>query len=100
MATYLFQSDDGETIERFYRMKDAPPIGTEIIVDGKTYRRVFCAEVGTAQVARVTHKYPFVSESLPRHVNLPCKRDHKGRQIIASQRQEREVLARAGYVRE
>lgn len=100
MATYLFKSDSGEIIERCFSMKDAPPIGSEIVVEGQVFRRVFSADVGAAQIARVTHQYPFVSRSLPYGENLGCKRDHKGRQIIASQRQEREVLARCGFVRD
>lgn len=99
MPQYEFVADDGQIVEKSYPMRDAPPIGAEITVDGKVFRRVFCGTVDQAGIDRKTHKYPFVSHALPPY--LPgCKHTHTGNNIIRSQRHEREVLARTGYVRE
>lgn len=95
MTLYTFASENGEIIEKPYPMGKAPKIGAWVTVGRKRFKRVFCGRIDTDGIARKTWGYPFRSESLPRHVDLGCERDEKGRQIIPSPSREPDILARA-----
>jgi len=101
MPTYVFErNDDGATVEKFFPMGDAPRICDEIVIDGHMCTRVASSLMVDAGVKRKVHQYPFNSESLPRHVDLGCERDDKGRQIVPNQRAEKSILdAASGYSR-
>jgi len=87
----------GETVTLPYDANLVPRIGDEIKHDGRTLRRVFCGDIASAEIARMTWGFPRASNALPK--NLPgCKVDKKGRPIITSRKHERELTARHGLV--
>lgn len=93
---YEFQAQDGEIIERDYPMKDAPPFGTIIEVNGKKYERVVSASVQVD--TRFTQwTYPIVSNALPRKIP-GCQHDSKGRPIIENARHHERIAKDYGMV--
>lgn len=97
---YVFVDEStGEPVDLNFPLGKAPKIGKVIRRNGRRLRRIVCCHLAVDQIARVTWKYPFRSESLPRGC-CPESQDAKGRPIIKSQAHEREVLARTGYERE
>ena len=98
MPIYTFVHEPtGEVREEMFSGDEAPKIGDKIRRAGKTWIRTFSGHID-AGVARKVHKYPFVSESLPRGC-CPESQDSKERPVIRSQTHEREVLSRMNYVR-
>lgn len=100
---YAFENAQGDTVDMYFPAGQAPKIGEVIVVDGEPLRRVAHFHLDTGGIARKTHQYPFVSQSLPKG----CSPDSevksgpgKGKPIIKSQAHEREVLAKTGYVRD
>ena len=78
MPMYEFSREsDGKIVEFHFRMADAPPIGSVIERDGERFTRLVSDAQVSAEVEIVTHKYPYVSRSMPR--NLPgCETNNKG----------------------
>ena len=88
----------GEVLERNFPIGKAPEvIETD---DGVTCARDFQSEGAgpSAQVAAAM-KYPYVSSRLPHNLE-GCPADSKGKPVILSQRHEREVMSRHGYIRD
>ena len=103
MAIYVFQSVDGEQIDRVYPMEKAPTIGSLLILDGKEYRRIPSFLIGTGTIAQ-HGKYPYLSSALPTTVK-GCKMASKrpgGRKkpLIESQKHERDMMARYDLVKD
>ena len=93
MPFYVFE--EGETKEQqdlFYRSKDVPKIGDVVNEDGRELRRVASFVLDSAGIARKTHKYPYVSRTLPRNLG-GCDCNSKGQPIIKSQAHERNVAS-------
>ena len=100
---YVFEDlKTKEIVEIHFRIAEAPPIGAEILYEGKMYRRLPNYDqihIDTAGIARKTHKYPYVSHQMPR--NMPgAKHDKKGKPIIRSRLHENEIMAQHGYERD
>jgi hypothetical protein len=83
MPIYPFQSDDGEVIERSYSMKDAPPLGTLIEHEGKSYKRVVARIVGVQDRGFI----PFKDMTVMDHHPHAPRVDKEGRPIFKSQRE-------------
>ena len=100
MPMYEFSREsDGKVVEFHFRMADAPSIGSVIERDGVKYTRLVSDSQLSSEIDIVTHKYPYVSRSLPK--NLPgCDSNNKGQPIITSRRHEREIMGRYGLERE
>ena len=93
MPFYVFE--DVETKEQqdlFYQSKDVPKIGDVITADGRELKRVASFVLDSAGIARKTHKYPYVSRSLPRNLG-GCDCNSQGQPIIKSQAHERNVAS-------
>lgn len=100
---YEFQADDGEIIQENFPMKFCPEIGTPLVRDGKTYKRIFSRGgllFNDAQVATTVHGYPRTDVTLPKGDDVGGGMDPEGRPIIRSQAHEREVMARYGMRRD
>ena len=96
---YQFKSDDGEVIERDFRMSDCPDLGFPINFKGKTYRRILSmpARVGLAE--HDSNDYPRVSRALPKYTKN-CPLNEKGQPVILNKAHERKILAQEGYSRD
>ena len=96
---YQFQSDDGEVIERDYRMSNAPELGQKVTVNGKAYHRILSlpASVGLAEYDE--NDYPRVSRALPKFTK-GCPLNEKGQPVILNKAHERRILKQEGYTRE
>ena len=96
---YQFKSNDGEIIERDFRMKDAPDLGHPIEVNGKTYKRILSlpASVGLAEYDQ--DQFPRVSRCLPKYTKN-CPLNEKGQPVILNKAHERRILKQEGYTRE
>lgn len=101
MPLYSFAATDGSRTDIFYRMADAPSIGTEVLVDGKPFKRVFCGLIGDGTMAQHA-LYPYVSNSLSPNIRGAKKvreklKGNKGwtreKPLIRSRKHEREVQA-------
>lgn len=93
---YPFEADDGEQIELYYSMNDAPKIGEVVDVNGKPFKRVFSN-------LPVVHDYkwePYASRQLPRWHKGHKKFNKKGMPVFETRQQEREFAAKWDYVRE
>lgn len=102
MPIYAFESKDGKQRELSFPMSKAPSIGTEILIDGKPFRRIPSFTLADAQIARRTHKYPYVSHRLPGNlegaesVRVKRRDGSYGREkpLIRSREHEREIASR------
>jgi hypothetical protein len=100
MPIYLFKDvETGETEDLFFNSDHAPSIGEEIRHGDKTLRRMPSFVLDTAGIARKTHKYPYVSRSLPRNIR-GCEVNKKGQPIIKSQAHERNVASEHDMAKE
>jgi len=101
MAVYVFQSDDGETVERVFPMRSAPELGYAISVQGKMFRRILTPPTNGSAYDR--DKFPKLSSALPQfcegaeHVQSGV---HVGKPIITSRRHQDELCRMHGYTRE
>lgn len=96
MPIYVYQNDKGEIKECVYPIGKAPNV---IPAKGGDWRRVITVPQISAGVHAAVHQYPYVSRSLPKRLE-GAPHDEKGRTIITSQRHEREIARRHGYVRD
>ena len=55
MPTYVFQADDGQTIERFLPISRCPDLGDVITEDGKAFKRIL--SLGSSQVRKEFKPY-------------------------------------------
>ncbi len=101
MATYQFQAEDGEIVEREIPMKDAPDFGTIVTVDGKDYARIISERicVADAMIKMDNIGFPRPSRSMGKWTP-GCDHDKDGRPIIESKRHEKGLCERHGYVAE
>tara|TARA_Y100000114_G_C11744778_1_gene321012 strand:- start:997 stop:1296 length:300 start_codon:yes stop_codon:yes gene_type:complete len=93
MPIYVFHDDEGNEYEVFFNASEVPSIGQTIDGDGKVLTRVPSFILDSAGIERKTHKYPYVSRSLPRNL-AGAESNNKGQPIIRSQSHERDVAAR------
>ena len=100
MPMYDFKREsDGKVVEIFYSMSTVPGIGKVVTIEGEDYTRLVSDYQVSAEVETITHKYPYVSRSMPK--NLPgCETNSKGQPIISSRRHEREIMSRHGLKRD
>ena len=94
MPMYEFQTPDGDVVEKFIPMKDAPDFGEVVDVDGVPCKRI----ASPSAVSRPTWT-PYVSSRLPK--NLPgfeCTKS--GKPIISSQAVERNAASKLGWSRD
>lgn len=96
MPRYTFQDLQGNKRVLNYPMSNVPPIGVQVIVDGKRYIRV--PDWDSVSAAPVADRN-VVSRSLPRnyehHAKSGGKFDAAGRPLFTSQKQIRETTARS-----
>lgn len=96
MPLYVLTAEDGETRTVSRPMKDAPPFGKPVLLDGKTYFRDVHAE-HAGQFVRAANGYPRVSRAAgvhPRQLReqmakdrrdgIPTKYDAKANPIFES----------------
>ena len=102
MPTYVFQYDDGSTVDQFYSMADAPKIGDVVTINGRKATRIPHFHLDAAGIERKTHKYPYISNSLPSTIRGCDYAVQNGRKkpVIRSQSHEREIAARYDYVKD
>lgn len=90
MPVYCFLSDDGETLEHYFSMADAPSVGATIRIKGKRYKR----DKGLEDVKSGFAWQPYTSRRLPLNSPHAPKVDGAGRPIFETQHQEREFCAK------
>tara|TARA_R110002124_G_scaffold113388_1_gene267712 strand:+ start:9878 stop:10180 length:303 start_codon:yes stop_codon:yes gene_type:complete len=100
MPIYAFVDNNGAEVESFFSFDDVPSIGDKVEIDGVECTRVASFILDTAGIERKTHKYPYVSRSLPRNLSGVGNYDKQGRPVIRSQAHERNVASEHGYVKE
>lgn len=96
---YQFKSDDGEIIERDFRMKDAPDLGAVVRFKGKSYRRILSLPASVGLAEHDSNDYPRVSRALPKFTKN-CPLNDKGQPVILNKAHERRILAQENYTRE
>ena len=100
MPMYDFKrQSDGKVVEIFYSMSTVPSIGKVVTIEGEDYTRLVSDYQVSAEVETVTHKYPYVSRSMPKNL-AGCETNKKGQPIITSRRHEREIMGRYGLKRD
>ena len=80
-------------------MSKVPSIGEVVTIKGENYTRLVSDYQVSAEVETVTHKYPYVSRSMPKNL-AGCETNKKGQPIITSRRHEREIMGRYGLKRD
>jgi len=112
---YLFEDiKTGEEVELDYPFGKAPSIGVIVNVPPppvecgyvthhswdctRALRRIASFSLDSGGIARKTWGYPFVSHALPKGC-CPDSCTADGKPIVKSQRHERDILARTGYIR-
>ena len=100
MPSYEFvNQEDGSKVEAYFEYDDAPRIGDLVEIGGASCRRIASFILDRAGIARKTHKYPYISRTLPRNIN-GCDCNNKGQPIIKSQAHERNVAAEHDMAKE
>ena len=93
MPIYEFVNvETGDKEDVFFHSSNAPSIGDQIEHEGRMLRRAPSFILDSAGIARKTHKYPYVSRSLPRNLG-GCDCNSKGQPVIKSQAHERNVAS-------
>jgi hypothetical protein len=93
------RQSDGKVVEIFYSMSTVPSIGKVVTIEGEDYTRLVSDYQVSAEVETITHKYPYVSRSMPKNL-AGCETNKKGQPIITSRRHEREIMGRYGLKRD
>jgi len=90
----------GEIVESMRVTEDWPELTNEEICElpVQTVRRIASFSLDSGGIARKTWGYPFVSHALPKGC-CPDSCTADGKPIVKSQRHERDILARTGYIR-
>lgn len=92
MPTYEFQTKDGQKLEAFMPISQAPPIGSWRTIKGKRAKRVVSQ---VSPEARPDIK-PYTSYSIPK--NYPgCPVDSKGFSVVTSRAHERAIAKNEGF---
>ena len=100
MPMYDFKREsDGKVVEIFNSMSTVPSIGKVVTIEGEDYTRLVSDYQVSAEVETITHKYPYVSRSMPKNL-AGCETNKKGQPIITSRRHEREIMGRYGLKRD
>ena len=100
MPMYDFKREsDGKVVEIFYSMSTVPSICKVVTIEGEDYTRLVSYYQVSAEVETITHKYPYVSRSMPKNL-AGCETNKKGQPIITSRRHEREIMGRYGLKRD
>ena len=92
---YIFQSEAGDNVERFYPMTEAPKFGTVIVEEGVDFKRVpapFQVDVrklGKGTHGCVSHGLPLWDKAAPRHTA-------HGKPAFESKREIKEYEAKVG----
>jgi len=89
MPTYQFRADDGEIVEQFYHMADAPPCGSVVEIEGRKCTRL-PPNLGAVRVKDYRH----VSLTLPKNCVHAKNHDKRGRVVVESKQEMREIVAR------
>lgn len=105
---YVFESKAGERQDIHFPVDEAPRIGDEILIDGVPFKRVPSFHINSAQIARVTHQYPRVSNSLPARMEgvktVRQKRKDgsltRSKPLITSQNHEKELMRQHDLARD
>jgi hypothetical protein len=90
---YIFQSETGDHIERFFHMADAPKFGTVVEEGGVAYKRVpvppqvDVRKLGKGDHGCVSHGLPLWDKAAPRHTA-------HGKPAFESQREIKEYEAK------
>lgn len=91
---YEFLDDSGDVVELDLPMREAPSIGSEIVIDGRRLVRI--ASMMQVDPGTNRHRYPYVSHALPRR--LPgCSTTREGKPIVMSKRHERNIMSQHGF---
>ena len=70
MPIYVFKDvETGNQIDSYFPASEAPSFGDTVVIDGKECVRQLNFNLDSAGIARKTHKYPYLSRSLPRDLN-------------------------------
>ena len=101
MPFYSFQLEGSNVvIERWFHMREAPSIGTEIMVDDRLCRRLPSDWMPSGlDCDRKFDKYPYASHALPREGHMPphvrgmTRFDRTGKPIIRSKKHEADIAA-------
>ena len=100
MPIYEFVNvETGDKEDVLFHSSNAPSIGDQIEHEGRMLRRAPSFILDSAGIARKTHKYPYVSRSLPRNIQ-GCECNKDGQPIIRSQAQERNVASEYNLAKE
>jgi hypothetical protein len=91
---YEFRDESGNVVEITMSMREAPPIGSIINLDGRQLTRI----VSDVQVDAGANRsqYPYVSNALPRNLE-GCGTTRDGKPIVMSKRHERNIMAQHGF---
>ena len=90
MPAYQFQADDGEVIERFYPIREAPPLGAVLRVSGKKFRRI------VSLPGSLPDFKPYSTNAIPRRTP-GFRHDRRGKPVVENRQQERRYAKRMGY---
>lgn len=99
MPVYQFRAADGEVIDKHYPAKLVPSIGIWIRHRGKRYQRIMSTPQISEDVKNVVHKYPYVSNALPRRIP-GAEHTKDGKPIVMNRAHERSLASQHGYVRD
>lgn len=96
---YEFVSEaDGTRVELDMPMRDAPAIGSVILHEGRSLRRIASVAV-QIDPGHNRNMFPRVSRSLPRNAK-GCEKDKRGLPIVRSRKHEADLCSRYGLVKE
>lgn len=81
-----------EIIQRNYPMAEAPEVGSILVDGGKQYMRIFSTPQISADVANITHGYPYESHTFG-DMGDACEVSPRGLSIVRSRTHEKELCA-------
>ncbi len=89
MPEYEFIRANGDVVQKFFSMADAPEIGATVEIDGEPARRLPPRLAGAS-----VKNYEHVSYSIPRNCVHAPRLDDKGRAVFQSKRELKETIAK------
>ncbi len=96
---YEFMTDDGKILEADFSMKNPPKLGKVYEVRDEAGETVKATRIMSTPNVQGDNWKPYVSDRLPRNIK-GVKCTPKGKPIIETRQQERNIASKLGYERE
>lgn len=91
-------ADASEFTEKYFRLRDCPPLDSVVEFEGKRWKRIVSRTVQIDD-GRNRNQYPIVCRQLPKYLKGHDTFDKKGHPVILNKKHEQETKAKLDLYR-